>query len=345
MSPPDTPLPPLRERVGAVVIGKNEGGRLDRALEAVADRLEATVYVDSDSSDGSRERAAPRGVEVIHLREGPFTPSRGRQVGFEALLARRPDLEFVQFLDGDCVVRPDWIEAAVHHLDAHPGVAAVCGRRREERTAASFWSRLMDVDWEGPSGEASHFGGDSLVRVAALRAAGGWSPNTINAEDVEVSFRLRAAGGRIERLGREMTLHDVRMTRFGEYWRRSLRAGYGYAEVGWRFRHGPGRLLLRRMASALLYGAVLPVVAVVGAWVWWPLAVGVALLYARLVLQLARFARERGAHRRLALAYGLLNALCKVAAALGVARYALDRLRGRDVPRDHLIVYRGQGPR
>ncbi|MFQ5697642.1 MAG: glycosyltransferase [Myxococcota bacterium] len=332
-----------RDRVGAVVIGRNEGDRLARALEAAAHSVSRVVYVDSDSSDGSRERAAALGATVIHLDAPPFTPSRGRQVGLEALLEVQPDLEFVQFIDGDCILDPDWVGRAVQHLEAQHEAAAVFGRRREERTEESLYSRLMDVDWEHAPGWASHFGGDCLVRASALQAAGGWSGTTINAEDVDLSFRLRAGGWKLLRVSDPMTLHDVRMHHFGEYWRRALRAGYGYAEVGWRHRGGAGRLLLRRMASALLYGALLPVVFVAGLPLAPLVSVAVALVYLRLGLVLYRFARRRHASRATALAYAALNVACKPAACAGAMRFVIDRLQGRTRPRDALIVYRDRG--
>lgn len=322
------------------MIGRNEGDRLVRALEAAARSVSRVYYVDSDSSDGSRERAAALAATVLHLDSPPFTPSRGRQAGLEALLEGQPDLEFVQFIDGDCLLDPDWVERAVRTLDTHREVAAVFGRRREERTEHSLYSRLMDVDWQHAPGSASHFGGDCLVRAGALRSVGGWSGATINAEDVDLSFRLRAAGWQLLRVSDPMTLHDVRMHHFGEYWRRAIRAGYGYAEVGWRHRAGAGRLLLRRMASALLYGALLPGVLVAGVF-WSPLvALGIALVYLRLGAVLYLFARRRGASRTTALAYAALNVACKPAACSGAIRFAIDRLQGRSSPRDALIVYR-----
>jgi glycosyltransferase involved in cell wall biosynthesis len=343
-SPPPSPSPadPGRGRVGVVVIGRNEGERLARAVAAALEQAETVVYVDSNSDDGSRERAAALGASVVHLTAGPYTPSRGRQEGFEALRRLRPDLPYVQFIDGDCLLAPGWVATARAHLDAHPDVVAVFGRRREERVAESLYSRLMDVDWDHPPGEAPNFGGDALVRCDAVEAAGGWSAATINAEDIDLSFRVRAAtGGRVVRLADEMTRHDVRMSRFAQYWRRAVRAGYGYAEVGWRYRHGPGRMLLKRMASSVLYAVVLPALAVVGGLLWWPLAALVGLVYLRTLARLYARARARGADAGTAAAYAGLNLVCKAASTWGALLYLRDRLSGGPT-RDNLIVYRSR---
>jgi GT2 family glycosyltransferase len=326
--------------VGGVVIGKNEGERLLRGLAICARTFAFTVYVDSNSTDGSREGAKALGAAVLHLTAPPFTPSRGRQEGLEELVRLRPDLEFVHFIDGDCILQDGWLEAAVRYLDEHADVAAVFGRRREEKVAESFYSRLMDVDWEHPPGVVSNFGGDALVRTKVIVDAGGWSATTINAEDIDVSFRIREKGHTIVRLGHEMTSHDARMTRFSEYYRRSLRAGYGYLEVGLRYKHGPGKLLLKRARSSFLYFGFLPLLMVGLAFVWWPLALLPLLLYARVMLQMTLWARRRGAKLGTAVAYAGLNLICKAASMWGGIRFLVDRMQGRGKPRDELIIYR-----
>jgi GT2 family glycosyltransferase len=322
-----------------VVIGKNEGERLLRGLRVATRSFALTLYVDSNSSDGSREAAAALGAEVLHLSGPPLTPSRGRQEGLLELARRRPELEYIHFLDGDCVLADGWIEKAARYLDNNPGVAAVFGRRREERPQASLYNRLMDVDWDHPPGVVTNFGGDALVRTRAILDAGGWSAATINAEDIDVSFRIREKGWTIVRLGEEMSLHDARMTRFGEYYRRAVRAGYGYLEVGLRYRHGAGRLLLRRALSSSMYVVVIPLIGVASAVVWWPLGFVPVLLYGRVLVQMTRWARRRGAGTSTALAYASLNLVCKTANFWGSLRYLLDRASGRGRPRDELIVY------
>jgi glycosyltransferase involved in cell wall biosynthesis len=336
----DNGIGPKRQpRVGGVVIGKNEGPRLVRALEAVVGQFATTVYVDSNSTDGSREAAEQTGAVVVHLTSGPYTPSRGRQTGLEELLRRNSAIEYVQFIDGDCLLQPGWLETAIAYLDQHAKVGAVFGRRREEKLE-NFYSRLMDVDWNHPPGEVPNFGGDTLVRTGAITEAGGWSPTTINAEDIDVSFRIREKGWTIVRLAAEMTLHDARMTRFGEYWRRSVRAGYGYVEVGLRYRHGPGKMLLRRAASSGFYVLVLPSVALAGALTFWPVVLVPAALYTRVFVGMTRFARKRGATLGTSMAYAGLNIVCKAASFAGALQSLADKFQGRGTPRDDLIVYR-----
>src|SRR4051794_4164365 len=87
---------------GVVAIGRNEGQRLRRCLESVSTAA-AVLYVDSGSTDGSAQWARDQNIEVIELdMRLPFTAARARNAGFNRLRDIAPDIEFVQFVDGDC---------------------------------------------------------------------------------------------------------------------------------------------------------------------------------------------------------------------------------------------------
>jgi glycosyltransferase involved in cell wall biosynthesis len=254
-------------RVGVVVIGRNEGERLDRCLRSVLGRGCAVVYVDSGSSDGSPARAAALGARVVELDgSSPFTAARGRNAGVEALLSAEPELELVQVVDGDCEVQPGWLDAAAAFLDANPRVAVACGRRRERRPEASLWNLVTDVEWDAPPGESAACGGDAMLRVPAWRAAGGYDASLIAGEEPDLCWRLRRAGWRIVRLEREMTRHDAALLRFAQWWRRMRRSGHAYAELAWRQRGAPDPGPRRSLASILVWGAALPLICVLLAW-------------------------------------------------------------------------------
>jgi len=44
--------------------------------------------------------------------------SPARNEGFRRLRDRQPGIEFVQFLDGDCILLPGWIDAGSRALSA-----------------------------------------------------------------------------------------------------------------------------------------------------------------------------------------------------------------------------------
>ncbi len=223
--------------IGVVAIGRNEGDRLKRALRSLDARRERTVYVDSSSTDDSVSFARSIGVDVVELDTTiPFTAGRARNAGCDRLLEIAPDVEFVQFVDGDCEVVDGWIERAAAEITCDPKLAVVCGRRRERFPHATIWNRLCDMEWNTPIGRSHACGGDALYRVSAFRSAGGFDSRLVAGEEPELCVRIRARGFEIERVDAEMTLHDVAMTRASQWWRRASRNGH--AIVGALMIHG-----------------------------------------------------------------------------------------------------------
>ena len=132
-------------------------------------KLASSVYVDSGSSDGSVQRARDLGADVIELdMRVPFTAARARNAGFRRLREISPDLEYVQFVDGDCELIDGWLEDAISFLNAHADVGAVCGRRRERYPERSIYNWLCDREWDGPVGDVRYCGGDVMMRADAL---------------------------------------------------------------------------------------------------------------------------------------------------------------------------------
>lgn len=342
---PELDVPELDVAIGVVAIGRNEGERLKACLRSVL-AAGPVVYVDSGSTDGSQDFARSLGIEVVTLAVPPgFTAARARNAGAAALLAKAPATEFLQFVDGDCEVRSGWLAAGAKALAADPGLALVFGRRRERFPDRSIYNALADDEWNVPVGEVGACGGDILIRTAAYRAAGGYPDAMIAGEEPDMSMRLRAAGWRLRRIDAEMTLHDAAMTRFGQWWSRTRRAGHAFAELAYRHpeSRSPDWSAIRR--RIVRWGGLLPALALAGlaGGIAWrpPLLVVPILCLAAVLLNIARLFRRRrreGLPPRLALASATLLMVGKGAEFLGLARFFLDLARGR---RSRIIEYKG----
>src|SRR5688572_6905256 len=188
----------MTERVGVVIIGRNEGERLRRCLHSVLRDGRRVVYVDSGSEDGSPSYARTVGAEVVELDMfRPFTAARARNAGLGRLLESEPDTDFVQFVDGDCEIVGGWLDLAARRLAADTDTAAVCGRLRERYPERSIYNRLCDLEWNTPVGERESCGGIAMYRVADVAAAGGFDPTIAAGEEPELCMRLRRLGKRI----------------------------------------------------------------------------------------------------------------------------------------------------
>lgn len=342
--PPDvdksTPSPAVCV-VGAVAIGRNEGERLRRCLESLSGQGLALVYVDSGSRDGSVDLARRLGVETVDLdMSRPFSAARARNEGFDRLLSVAPGVRYVQFVDGDCEVVGGWIDRARRELDDCPDVAAAAGRLRERHPEQSVYNRLADLEWDTPIGDAKACGGIAMMRVDALRRVGGFDPNLIAGEEPELCVRLRRDGWKIRRIDSEMALHDMAMTRFGQWWRRTVRTGHAYAEGKALHGRPPERHYVRETRSIIVWGLVAPLSALALAWP--TRGASLALLvagYAYLFWRIYRYGRRsRGWNPSDALAYAWFVVLGKIPGALGVMRYWLGRLSGK---RCRVIDFRG----
>lgn len=309
-------------RVAVVIIGRNEGARLVACLASLKGQGLRLIYVDSGSTDGSVAAARAAGAEVVALDTGtPFTAARARNAGFEALA---PDLpEAVQFVDGDCAVVPGWIEAGRAALMAEESIGLVTGWRSEIHAEASVYNALCDHEWHRPAGEITACGGDMMVRSRAYGDAGGFDAQVIASEDDEFCQRLRKAGWRLIRLSEPMTRHDAGMTRFGQWWRRAVRSGHGFAQVGDRH---PG-YFARERARVWFYGVVLPVLALAGL-VWWLLLAVVMAVYLLSYLKTVRGLRREGMATGRALHHAVFLTLAKFPNLIGMLTYLLRKRRG-----------------
>lgn len=320
-------MPDDKALFGVVAIGRNEGERLRRCLESALCDGGRVVYVDSGSTDGSLEMARNLGVDVVELDMSvPFTAARARNEGFHRLREQVLELEYVQFVDGDCEFVAGWLGKAKSFLDANVDVAVVCGRRRERYPERSVYNMLCDIEWDTPVGQAKACGGDAMMRVTAFDKVGGFRPDLIAGEEPELCVRLRTAGWKIWRLGEEMTLHDAAILHFGQWWKRSTRAGFAFAEGAYLHGMPPERHWVRESRSALVWGLGLPLAALVGALVWPMLGMLVLVVYPLQVVRLAakggRSSTRENRWRALFLVLG------KFPEAWGQIRFFLRRATG-----------------
>lgn len=313
---------PQSSCVGVVVIGRNEGARLVRCLSAALPQAQSVVYVDSGSTDGSQNQACKMGADVVALdMDLPFTAARARNAGVDALMAMPTPPDFVQFIDGDCELQPGWIETALAFLQKTPEAAVACGRRRERFPEASVYNRLIDLEWDTPVGQAAACGGDALMRADALQQAGRFNPNLIAGEEPELCVRLRAAGWQIWRLDAEMTLHDAALTKLSQWWKRNKRAGHAYAEGAALHGAPPERHGVKATKSALIWGAGLPLVALLLGVVVSPWCLALLLAWPA---QVVRLALRDGDW-----AQAFFVTLGKLPEAQGALEYKLNALRGK----------------
>lgn len=323
----DPAAPPVD--LSVVVIGRNEGERLARCLRSVdqadLDGLRTElIYVDSGSTDGSLQTAASLGARALPLDDLAPCAAKARNLGWRSARGG-----LILFLDGDTELEPGFVPAARAALDA-PCVCAAWGHRRESRPEQSWLTRVLDLDWIYPPGPALYFGGDVLVRRAALEQADGFDPTLPAGEEPELCARLRRLGWTIEHLDVPMTRHDLAVRTVRAWARRAYRSGIAYAEVAQRMQALGDPMWQHEARRDAWHGALYacaPLLALLAAWAWPLLLVLMGVGGAAIVLRTAWRSRWKTADPVLALAYALHVHLQKIPSAAG--QWAWWRARRR----------------
>jgi len=327
-------------QLSVVIIGRNEGERLMRCIHSVhqipLEDIEI-IYVDSDSQDDSPKQAQALGAQVIVVHPQRPAAAIGRNAGWQ--VAQAP---YVLFLDGDTILQPQFVPAALAILAKQPQVAVVWGHRRELYPHVSWYQRVMDLDWIYPAGQFEFCGGDALMRREALEAVGGYNPQLIAGEEPEMCQRLRAQDYVILHIDEPMTLHDLAITRWTQYWRRAVRAGHAYAEVSQLLKQTATPLWQRESRKNLLHAGfligliVLGIVSALLLPAWWPLlsVLGILLL---LFLYSSWRSHWKSNQWFSLLLYGFHSHLQQIPIAIGQLSYYYNRLRKQRV---RLIEYK-----
>ena len=220
-------------RLTLVVIGLNEASSLPACFESVhrahlGDLSYEMLYADGGSADGSISLAEAAGVDRVLGGEKRRRAAENRNAGLHAAQG-----EYIQFLDGDMTLHPEWIPAALALLEAHPEVAVVWGQLQEARTSRYY--QALGLDWEFPEGPSRYCGGAALFRTEMLREAGGFPEDVVYGEEPFLCWRLRNEFGHVVwHLHQPMAGHDLDYGGFGDYVRRNIRCGETFAEVASR---------------------------------------------------------------------------------------------------------------
>lgn len=192
--------------ISVVVIGKNEGARLDLCMESIHASLRILsheiIYVDSRSTDDSIQRAKAHGARCFILSEEKTTAGLGRYVGTKEAMG-----EYLLFLDGDMQLQKGFCEKAMMAMTqrSYDGCTGI----RKDIYLKNGEVVSENDNYFGCTAEriVPEFGGALFIKKEALEKAGGWSPDTIACEEAELHARLKAHKLQIAELPVNMIIH------------------------------------------------------------------------------------------------------------------------------------------
>jgi len=184
---------------------RNDAAGLARCLRSIAVAARAgdteCIVIDNGSTDGSGDVARAAGCRVLTIpneRVGAL-----RNAGAQAATGR-----LLAFVDADHEIAPEWVAAALDVM-ADPAVSAVgalCFPPTPASWVQSSYDGLRDhyegrraVEWLGS--------GNMVVRADVFKRIGGFDAALEACEDVDLSRRIRAAGGIIMNDFRLRSIH------------------------------------------------------------------------------------------------------------------------------------------
>ena len=294
-----------------VVIGRNEGLRLERCLKSVREQCRTLVYVDSGSEDRSIWIAESLGASVISLDSSlEFSAARARNEGFSLVNKISRHTEFVQFVDGDCEIDKDWLGIAEDFLEENSDYAVVAGRIKEKSPEKSIYNKLCDIEWNTNFGDVEAVGGIFLVRSSAFREVQGFNQDLIAGEEPEMCYRLRNAGWKIKRLKNPMAGHDAAIYHFKQWWNRAKRTGHAYAHGFYIHRRDGSGYYLREMVKGWIWSIVFPFFIALSALIYNPKTLILFGIYPLQILRMGLL-QARYSDVKSSLLYGLFTMIAK----------------------------------
>jgi GT2 family glycosyltransferase len=197
-SPDTTPV-----RLSVIVPVHNGAGVLDRCLDALARSdfrdYECIVVDDGSTDDTARCVASTHGAALVRL-DARGGPARARNRG-----AARARGELLLFLDADVCVHPDTLSQVDIHFRQHPSTAAVIGSYDDRPADPGFISQYKNlfhhyVHQTSRTEAWTFWAGCGAIRRQAFARVHGFDESYTRpcVEDIDLGFRLRATGFRID---------------------------------------------------------------------------------------------------------------------------------------------------
>ena len=97
-----------------------------------------------------------------------------------------------------------------------------------------------------------------MIKLKPFLDVGGFNPAIIAGEEPDLCYRLRKVGGRIFHLDTPMVHHDANILKFNQWWKRSIRGGYAYANGFILHRKDKRGYYAKEVRSIIIWGFSMP---------------------------------------------------------------------------------------
>ena len=194
----------MKPKISVVIPVHNGGPLFERCLTALQQTLYQSwecIVVEDGSTDNTVEIAYAHGVRLVSGLKRRLGPAQARNIG--AQLARG-DILF--FTDADVLVHPGTVGHIAATMQADPGLTACFGSYDDQPLAPNFLSQYRNllhhyVHQHSKIDASTFWSGCGAIRRDVFLAMGGFNEQLYerpSIEDIELGYRLRAAGHRVQ---------------------------------------------------------------------------------------------------------------------------------------------------
>lgn len=221
------------KRIAIILINWNSFGTTNdciNSLKKVTDPAFDIIVVDNASADGSADRLWEIHPEIILIKSPVNTGfTGGNNIGFEYSMNNGYEYSLMQ--NNDTFVEPDYLTHLVNHMDNHPETGAVQPRifYHHDRSliwdGGSYFNRFLGHTYTKgvgkPKGDTYNVekevdwitGCAFFVRNSILKQTGVLADNMfMNYEDVDLSFRIKKLGYRLDYVPSSVIYHITSMS-------------------------------------------------------------------------------------------------------------------------------------
>ena len=194
----------MKPMISVIVPVHNGGALFDRCLTALQQTLYQPwecIVVEDGSTDNTVEIAYSHGVRLVSGLKRRLGPAQARNIGAQVA---KGDILF--FVDADVLVQPGTVGHVAATMQANPGMAACFGSYDDQPLAPNFLSQYRNllhhyVHQTGKIEASTFWSGCGAIRRPVFLAVGGFNERLYerpSVEDIELGYRLQAAGYRVQ---------------------------------------------------------------------------------------------------------------------------------------------------
>ncbi len=275
--------------ISVIVPVHNGGAAFEHCLAALASSRDVSwelVVVDDGSTDGSADTARRMGARVLATQRARSGPGYARNLG--ARIAQAP---LLCFIDADVLVRPDTLAAFAALFADDPALTAAFGSYDRQPAHPGLLSQYRNllhhfVHQTGHEEASTFWSGCGAVRRDAFLDLNGFDAayTRPSIEDIELGYRVLAAGGRI-RLAKHIQVKHLKHWTFVNILQTDIRdRALPWTQLIVRTGRLPNDLNLQtasRVSALCVYALLL----ILGVSIWQPLVLlGAVLPVALLVI-------------------------------------------------------------